>query len=106
MKLMTKAIEKKLAKYPLYSQSNVPANDKYVICKFFNPCGLGTWYVTEGNQLENGDWEFFGLVDLHETEWGYFTLSQLESVSLPFGLTIERDLCFDNKIDSATLYKL
>jgi hypothetical protein len=61
--------------------------------KFFVPWGAGTWYVTEG-QEEDGDVMFFGLVDLHEKELGYFVLSELMSVRGPAGLTIERDLHF------------
>lgn len=95
MKLITKAIETKLANYPLYSQEG-KGQDADVICKFFNPCGRGTWYVLEGNKLENGDYEFFGIVDLYEREYGYFTLSQLESVRLPYGISIERDRFFTN----------
>lgn len=96
MKLITKAIEKKLEKYPLYSQDG-KGNDAKIIVKFFNPCGAGTWYVTEGEKLPNGDWEFFGLVDLMCKEYGYFRLSELISIRLPFGLSIERDLYFENK---------
>lgn len=94
MKLITKQIEKELAKYPLYSQDG-KGDDAVIICKFFNPCGSGTWYVLEGNKLADGDWEFYGIVDLFEREYGYFTLSQLKDVRLPFGLTIERDRYFD-----------
>lgn len=96
MKLMTKEIERKLEKYPLYSQDG-KGDDAEIVCKFFNPCGAGTWYVLEGKKLENGDWEFFGIVDLYVREYGYFTLSELQSVRLPFGLTIERDLYFDRR---------
>ena len=85
MKLITKAIEKKLLANPL----------KEILVKFFNPCGMGTWYVFEAEK--NGDdWEFFGLVDLYEKELGYFTLSELQNLKLPFGMSIERDLYFDN----------
>lgn len=93
MKLITKEIEKKLLKHPLYSTDN--SNIKDVIVKFFNPCGIGTWYVFEAEK--NGDdWTFFGLVDLYEKELGYFMLSDLTSIKLPYGLSIERDMYFDN----------
>ena len=94
MKLITKTIEKKLLANPLYStDGNMVKN---VLVKFFNPCGAGTWYVFEAEKNGN-DWEFFGLVDLYDKELGYFTLSELESIRLPFGLSIERDMYFDNK---------
>ena len=96
MKLLTKQIEAKLAKYPLYSQDG-RGGDADIICKFFNPSGAGTWYVLEGEQLPDGDWEFFGIVDLYEREYGYFLLSELQSYRGPFGLGIERDLHFNNK---------
>lgn len=93
MKLITKAIEKKLLKNPIYSSAD--KNIREVLVKFFNPCGIGTWYVFEAEKNGN-DWTFFGLVDLYEKELGYFTLSELESIKLPFGLSIERDLYFEN----------
>jgi len=94
MKLMTKEIEKKLEKYPLYSQDGKGDNAK-VLCKFFAPWGRWTWYVTEGNKLDNGDWEFFGIVvGDYFTELGYFTLSELESIRGWGGLGIERDRYF------------
>ena len=93
MKLITKAIEKKLLKNPIYSSAD--KNIREVLVKFFNPCGIGTWYVFESEKNGN-DWTFFGLVDLYEKELGYFTLSELESIKLPFGLSIERDLYFEN----------
>ena len=94
MKLITKKIESDLLKHPIYSQDG-KGEDAVVICKFFNPCGAGTWYVLEGEKLENGDWEFFGIVDLFEREYGYFRLSELQSVRLPFGAKIERDMYFN-----------
>lgn len=91
MKLITKAIENKLLKHPLGSTDGKKVKD--VIVKFFNPCGPGTWYVFEGEK-HGDDWEFFGLVDLSEREMGYFNLSHLELLSLPWGLSIERDKYF------------
>ena len=93
MKLLTKDIENKLQKQPLYSQEQ-KGDDARVIAKFFNPCGRGTWYVLEGEKQDNGDWLFFGISEIYEREYGYFTLSELEGVRLPFGLTIERDKYF------------
>ena len=46
MKLVTKEIEKKIAKYPLYSQDGKGLKSK-VIAKFFNPSGRRTWIATE-----------------------------------------------------------
>ena len=52
-----------------------------------------TWFVTEGSEDEE-DFRFFGYVIGFEEEWGYFVLSELESVRGPLGLAIERDLYF------------
>ena len=93
MKLLTATIEKKLAKYPLYSQDG--KKEKDVIVKFFHPWSGWRWYVTEGNKLDNGDWEFFGLVEGFEKEWGYFTLSELMALNRP--IPVERDKYFEKK---------
>ena len=91
MKLLTKEIEKAFSKYPINSQDGEGENAK-VIVKYFNPCGRGTWLITEGEKEEDGSWLLFGYCHIYEWEWGYVTLSELESIKLPFGLTIERDL--------------
>lgn len=91
MLLMTKELEKQFVEYPLYSQED-KGMDSEVVVKYFNPCGIGTWLITEGEKQEDGDWLFYGYCNLFEWEWGYVTLSELESVQLPFGLKIEREL--------------
>lgn len=95
MKLITKEIERKLEKAPIYSKDG-QGKDAEIICKFFTPWGNWSWYVLEGEKAENGDWTFYGYVDSDFPEYGYFTLSDLESVVGPFGLKIERDLHFEN----------
>lgn len=91
MKLMTKELEAIFGKYPLYSQEGKGLDSK-VIAKYFNPCGAGTWLITEGEKQDDGDWLLFGYIHVREWEWGYVTLSQLEDILLPYGLRIERDL--------------
>ena len=59
MKLMTKELEKKFEKYPLYSQEG-KYDDAEVIVAYFNPCVAGTWLITEGEKQDDGDWLFFG----------------------------------------------
>ena len=61
MKLLTKAIEKQLAKYPIYSQDG-KGGKAQVICKFFNPCGSQTWYILEGEKQDD-DYILFALLD-------------------------------------------
>lgn len=89
MKLMTKEIEKKIP--PLYAQENVKAGDKMIYAKFFHPMSNWTWYAAEYDPKER---LFWGYVEGHFPEWGYFSLDELESVKGPFGLGIERDMYF------------
>ena len=101
MKLMTKEIEKKFEKFPMYSQDG-KGEEAEVVVKYFNPYGLGTWLITEGEKQEDGDWLFFGYCHIFDWEWGDVLLSQLESIK-PFGpnvpLGIERDLyCKGQKV--------
>lgn len=90
MMLMTKELEKKFEKYPFGSQEGL-MEDAEVVVKYFNPCGAGTWLITEGEK-EDGEWIFFGYCHITDWEWGYVSLSELEAVRLPFGLTIEREI--------------
>jgi hypothetical protein len=92
MKLMTKEIQKKFETKPIGSGESLGLNAEVVV-KFFTPWSNWTWYATEFD----GKDEFFGLVDGFEKELGYFYLSELESLSGPFGMKIERDLHFGNK---------
>lgn len=101
MKLITKELEKLFEKYPIGSQDGLGGKAK-VIAKFFNPTGVGTWIITEGNKLENGDYEMFGYCHLWDDEMaelGYVMLSELESLKLPFGLKVERDLYMPKDCD-------
>lgn len=75
----------------LYEQEG--SSDPTVYAKFFTPDAGWTWYITEGQEAE-GDFRFFGYVIGLESEWGYFVLSELESVRGRLGLPIECDLCF------------
>ena len=90
MRLLTQEIRKRLPK--LYEQET-KAGDAVVYVKFFTPWGSWTWYATEFD----GEDTFFGLVDGHEKEFGYFSLSELESLRGPLGLSIERDLYWQPK---------
>ena len=91
MKLLTKEIISKLERR---GHGNEFKLTDPIIAKFFNPMGSGTWYVMEGEKQSNGDWFFYGFVDWLEKEWGSFSLNELESAKLPFGLGIERDRHF------------
>jgi hypothetical protein len=123
MKLMTKEIEALFKKIGRQEGNSDPT----VVAHFFNPSGPGDWWATElyyvirkeqpGGEIEfieveasktnekiEGvvvDINFYGYVSIHGDfcdEWGYFSLSELQSVKCPpFGMGIERDLYFDPK---------
>jgi len=68
--------------------------DHVPLVKFFNPVGAATWLATELD--EDGD-TMLGLADFGFgcPELGSFSLMEIASVRLPFGLGIERDLYFE-----------
>ena len=104
MKLLTQELEEKFKQYPLGSQDGKMGNAE-LIAKFFNPTGVGTWYITEGNRLENGDYEMFGYCHLGDdefAEFGTILLSELEDIELPLGLSIEQDLYIPKRTDLMT----
>ena len=75
--------------------------DHVPVLKLFNPCGAGTWLVTE---LDTEDTSIaFGLADLGfgTPEIGSFSLEELNAFQGPFGLGIERDLYFEGKFTLA-----
>jgi hypothetical protein len=92
MQLLTDAIKKILP--PLYSTEDTPCAEKEIVVRFFNPMGSQSWEIAEGSE-EDGDWLLFGKCDLgfDMAEWGYVSLSELESLSVGLGLGIERDIC-------------
>jgi hypothetical protein len=79
--------------------------DPIVRCKLFCPWTDWTLLVTEFD----GEDTLFGWVYSDYPEWGYSSLSELESVCGPFGLHIERDLYFKPckmSVAQEQLYKL
>lgn len=84
--MLTKEIRNQLP--VLYAQENV--QDPMVICKFFTVWSHWTWYAIEFD----GNDTFFGYVAGDFPELGYFSLSELQSLKGPMGLTIERDMYF------------
>ena len=87
MKLMTDELKQSMPL--LYSQENEP--DPTVRVKYFTPWAEWSWWGIEFDGTDT----FFGLVDGYDQELGYFSLSELESISGPAGLKIERDLSFE-----------
>ena len=72
-------------------------HDPAPVVKFFNPLGAATWLATE--LYDDGD-TLFGLADLGFgcPELGCFSLSELASIRLSFGLGIERDIGFSTTV--------
>ena len=72
-------------------------DDPIVIAKFFAPSGEATWFATEYYPDDNICFGYAQGISPHpeDDEWGYFSLSELETVRVPpFNLPIERDLYF------------
>jgi hypothetical protein len=87
MKLLTQELLMKIP--PLYAQDG-KGGKAIVYTKYFIPDSSWTWYVC----CYDGEDTFFGLVDGHVKELGYFSLTELEELTGPMGLPIERDLRF------------
>jgi hypothetical protein len=86
MDLLTYEIRNQLP--PLYSTETTPDPTAWV--KFFTPDASWTWYATEFD----GEDTFFGLIQGLDEELGYFSLSELQTLRGPLGLSIERDISF------------
>ena len=88
MELLTKELRKKLP--PLYSNEEV--KDPMVIAKFFALASNWTWFAMEFD----GEDLFFGMVHGFEKELGYFSLKELQSLTLSMGgveiPAVERDI--------------
>lgn len=63
--------------------------DPIVFALYRVPLSGWTWFATEGKAV-GGDFLFFGYVVGLEREWGYFCLSELESVDIN-GIKVCRD---------------
>ena len=80
-----------------HASAERPGHDPAPVVKLFNPAGPATWLATE--LADDGD-ALFGLADLGFgcPELGWFSLSELARIVLPFGLGIERDLSFASRL--------
>jgi hypothetical protein len=88
MRLLTEEIAKSLP--PLGSTSD-QGREALARVKFFTPDSGWTWYATEYDPETR---IFFGLVKGLETEFGTFSLDELEGVRGKLGLPVERDFWF------------
>ncbi len=60
--------------------------------KLFTPDSNWTWYIIE---VSKSDLTCYGYVQGLDSELGYFSLTELESVRGPLGLGIEIDMSFE-----------
>ncbi|MBC8373151.1 MAG: DUF2958 domain-containing protein [Planctomycetes bacterium] len=81
---------------PAIGSTDGQGADAVALVKLFTPWGSWSWYLTEASR-KGDDVQMFGLVDGHEKELGYVSLSELMSVRGPMGLAIERDLFWSPK---------
>jgi len=86
MELLPKHIQEVLP--PLYSQEE-KGEGAIAQVKFFTPWTSWSWYASEYDPEKR---LCFGVVVGHEREYGYFSLNELEGITGPGGLRIERDL--------------
>lgn len=84
------ALRANAAAYQDAIRDTSPEPDPLPVVKFFSPVGAATWLATELDA--DGD-TLSGLADLGfgSPELGSFSLGEIASVRLPFGLSIERD---------------
>ena len=88
MSLIAKDIVNKIPN--LYETEN--QEEKICYVKLFLPNSNWTWYIIE---IDKSDYNTcYGLVDGFEQELGYFSLSELESISDSYGLKAELDSSF------------
>jgi hypothetical protein len=89
--MWNKPTQQELAKLPaFYTTENVPLKDKVIRMHFF--VGGCDWYAVE---YDPDSQMFFGFVilnnDLEMSEWGYFSLEELDEIRITF-IQVDRDL--------------
>lgn len=88
--MWNKPSPEELARLPkIYETERIPAQEKIIHMHFF--IGGSDWYIAEFD----GEDTFFCFAvlndDLDNAEWGYASLSEMESISV-HGIEIDRDL--------------
>ena len=75
---------------PLYATEG--DRDPVARVRLFSCVSGWTWYVTEYDPATG---EAFGLVDGFESEWGYFSIREMEELNRSYGFgVVERDVLF------------
>lgn len=94
MQYITPEVSEKLkAQWRICGETEVSEAHLKVWVKIFDPCGGSTWYICEQNPAHPD--ELYGLCCIHEPEWGYVSLAELQGVKGPLGIGLERDLYFE-----------
>ena len=88
MKLLTKAIEKKLRA----NKDKHMVMDKKPVVKLFNPTGAGTWWLWS---MDDDD-ILFGVCEINCRELGNVALEEITSFKGRMGLPIERDMYYSS----------
>ena len=83
MKLLTKEIEERLQKAPLYSKDGKGKNAE-VLVRFSIP-NIAEYLVTEAEQQPDGSYLCFSYGKIHFWEWGYISSEEIEGITLPDG---------------------
>ena len=95
-KLITPQFMEAIKNFPLYSQEE---KGKDAICVAVFTIGHIRWFVLEG-QTEGNDFMLFTIVcGLCETEYGYVSANELESIEIDgakFGMDCKFHVCQDN----------
>ncbi len=99
MGLLTQDLTSKIPK--LYQTEETPLKEKLAVAKFFHPASNWTWYVIE----YDGEDTCWGLVEGHEVEFGYFSLSEISQPLGIYNLPVELDEWFrPTKVEDLTVY--
>ena len=123
MNLITKAAAAELMAAYAHSRDTGESGKK-VIAKYFTPWANATWFITEGWPVHKDgsaltdeeiafeepgsetDWHLFGFCDLGDpvmAELGYVMLSDMKGLKGPAGLTVERDLYYNDRTIESVL---
>ena len=78
-RLITPRLAERFKDYPLYSQEG-KGKEAVCVCVFF--IGHIRWYVLEGQKVHD-DFTLFAIVaGLQETEYGYVSVNEMESIEV------------------------
>lgn len=93
MKLITEDMMKKLPK--LGETEEMASNEIKIPLKIFAPTNGWTWYITEYSEEEKTAFGY--MTGTQFPELGYIYMPDLENLKLPMGLSLERDLSWNEE---------